>query len=213
MKYPDDFPTESRAKVEVAIIRAGRKFDSAIRSATRGTEAEAHFWSYVLTPFLVFAEESYRLRLWPVDTMDKRCREFLRLLTINATSKGRGIVGDPIDNWDGSIRLRVQQEIEEKPQWRKYENIRLKLAEGSSQREESKAAKQVRPSRDSAAGKLREEILRPLLVSLSVHDWANKAKVDFHTADNYLKGKTNPYPSTRKKLADGLGIEIEKLPP
>lgn len=41
---------------------------------------------------------------------------------------------------------------------------------------------------------------------MSVHDWAIQAGVDFHTADNYLKGKTRPYQSTRKKLADALGL-------
>jgi len=46
----------------------------------------------------------------------------------------------------------------------------------------------------------------------SVHDWASKAGVDFHTADDYLKGKTKPYPATRKKLADALGVEVAKLP-
>lgn len=41
----------------------------------------------------------------------------------------------------------------------------------------------------------------------SIHDWAKNASVDFHTADNYLKGKTRPFPSTRKKLADALGVK------
>src|SRR5262245_27495831 len=34
----------------------------------------------------------------------------------------------------------------------------------------------------------------------SILDWANNSKVDFHTANDYLKGITNPYNSTRKKL-------------
>jgi len=44
------------------------------------------------------------------------------------------------------------------------------------------------------------------------HDWAKVAKVDFHTADAYLKGETNPYPSTRRKLARALEIKVEELP-
>jgi hypothetical protein len=36
--------------------------------------------------------------------------------------------------------------------------------------------------------------------------------VDFHTANDYLKGKTNSYKSTRKKLADALGVPVEELP-
>jgi hypothetical protein len=46
----------------------------------------------------------------------------------------------------------------------------------------------------------------------SILDWANKAVVDYHTANNYLKGTSNPYPSTRKKLADSLGVDVGKLP-
>jgi len=43
-------------------------------------------------------------------------------------------------------------------------------------------------------------------------EWAQESGVDFHTASSYLKGKTKPYQSTRKKLADSLGIPGEDLP-
>lgn len=64
------------------------------------------------------------------------------------------------------------------------------------------------------ARKTREEFLRPMLKTkgLSVHGWARKANVDFHTADNYLKGKTKPNPDTLKSLADALGLKVEELP-
>jgi len=130
MDYPQDFPAESRAKVEVARIRAGRRFDSDKVRAKWRSEIETFFWIYVLTPFVVFASESSRLGLWPVDKMDQNCREFLRLLTINAYHhKGRTAgLRNMICNWDGSILPEAQQEIEKTPQWRKYENIRLKFA-------------------------------------------------------------------------------------
>lgn len=73
-------------------------------------------------------------------------------------------------------------------------------------------------SSDSASGSAtsnaREAFIRPILEmkGFSVHDWARTAKVDFHTADNYLKGKTRPYPSTLKKLAGALDVEVVKLP-
>jgi len=74
MDYRQDFPAESRARVEAARIRAGRQFDSKKTKAQWRSDIEALFWTYVLTPFLVFAEESSRLRLWPVDEMDQNCR-------------------------------------------------------------------------------------------------------------------------------------------
>jgi hypothetical protein len=60
----------------------------------------------------------------------------------------------------------------------------------------------------------REPALRQILTAkgFSVRDWAKNADVDFHTADDFLKGKTTPYASTLKKLADALGMEISDLP-
>jgi lambda repressor-like predicted transcriptional regulator len=46
----------------------------------------------------------------------------------------------------------------------------------------------------------------------SILDWAKNAGVDFHTANNFLKGKTRPYLSTRKKLAECLDIKVDELP-
>lgn len=46
----------------------------------------------------------------------------------------------------------------------------------------------------------------------SVEDWANRAEVDYKTASDYLKGKTNPTRSTRKKLAGALQIPVNDLP-
>ena len=46
-------------------------------------------------------------------------------------------------------------------------------------------------TRKALDGKTREVALRPMLRErgFSVHDWAKAASVDFHTANNYLKGK------------------------
>jgi hypothetical protein len=130
MDYPQDFPTESRAKVEAARIRAGRQFDSKRAKAKWKSEIAVLFWTYVLTPFVVFAGESSRLGLWSADEMDRNCREFLRHLTIDAFYQKGKAVGllDMISNWNGSILWEAQQEIEKTSQWRKYENIRLKFA-------------------------------------------------------------------------------------
>jgi lambda repressor-like predicted transcriptional regulator len=77
------------------------------------------------------------------------------------------------------------------------------------------------PSRDSLGAdatkegaSARESFVMPLLKKKgwSILDWANESKVDYHTADDYLKGQTNPYPSTRRKLGDALGVLVEELP-
>jgi hypothetical protein len=60
----------------------------------------------------------------------------------------------------------------------------------------------------------RELFVCPRLVEKgwSIHDWAKQSGVDFHTADDYLKGRRRCYPSTRKKLADSLGVGVVQLP-
>ncbi|SRR5216683_4805943 len=94
------------------------------------SDIEALFWSYVLTPFLVFAMESSRLGLWSADEMDRNCREFLRRLTIDAYSRKGKAAGlrDMIDNWSCGILLGSSTGIEKTSQWRRYENLRLKVA-------------------------------------------------------------------------------------
>jgi hypothetical protein len=46
----------------------------------------------------------------------------------------------------------------------------------------------------------------------SINRLAVEAEVDFHTVNDYLKGRTRPNRSTRKQLADALGIAVDKLP-
>jgi lambda repressor-like predicted transcriptional regulator len=60
----------------------------------------------------------------------------------------------------------------------------------------------------------RESFVLPFLdrKGWSILDWATNSGVDFNTASNYLKGKTVPYKSTLKKLADALGVDVQKLP-
>ena len=61
---------------------------------------------------------------------------------------------------------------------------------------------------------VRESVVNPILLKKgwSVLKWADKANVDPHTAYGYLAGKTNPYSSTRKKLAGALELDVEDLP-
>lgn len=65
-----------------------------------------------------------------------------------------------------------------------------------------------------ASGMTRKAVLMPLLTknNFSVHDWARQAGVDWHTADDYLNGKTKPYQSTLGKLAAALKAKVEDMP-
>jgi hypothetical protein len=73
---------------------------------------------------------------------------------------------------------------------------------------------------DSAArgkaerAKARRKVVKPLLDAKgwSIQEWATNSNVDFHTANDYWNGDTNPYPSSRKKLAESLGLQPSELP-
>lgn len=60
----------------------------------------------------------------------------------------------------------------------------------------------------------RKSLVMPILRTKgwSILDWAMNSGVDFHTANDYLNAKTKPYSSTRKKLAEALGVEVNRLP-
>jgi hypothetical protein len=60
----------------------------------------------------------------------------------------------------------------------------------------------------------RKAVIKAMLAdrSWSIGDWASEAKVDYNTADDYLKGLTDPRASTRGKLAAALNIESKNFP-
>ena len=76
--------------------------------------------------------------------------------------------------------------------------------------------KQLEPAQGSTNSPTseRELFVMPILMTKgwSIHDWAVNSDVDFHTASGYLKGRTKPYRSTRKKLAESLDVKVEELP-
>jgi hypothetical protein len=98
--------------------------------------------------------------------------------------------------------------------------LECELATAASQAEEAtgQASENARPTsghNTASSANERESCMRPLLErkGWSTHDWAIQSKVDFHTASDYLKGKTNPYASTRAKLAESLDIDVADLAP
>jgi len=68
--------------------------------------------------------------------------------------------------------------------------------------------------RDTGPTKERASFVLPILAEKgwSTLDWAKHSEVDFNTAASYLKGKTRTFNSSRKKLAESLGVEVQKLP-
>lgn len=77
---------------------------------------------------------------------------------------------------------------------------------------ESELANAVAHAEDNMISS-REKRLRSLLVQKgwSTNDLAVHSGVDFHTADNFIKGKTKSYPNTRNKMAKALEVDPEDL--
>jgi lambda repressor-like predicted transcriptional regulator len=75
------------------------------------------------------------------------------------------------------------------------------------------------PVNEATAPKERFRNIREAFIMLildkkgwSIHRLAVEAQLDFHTVNDYLKGKTRPNRSTRKALADALEVPVENLP-
>ena len=143
MRYPSDFPAESRAAVAAEKLRAGRDFDVA-RKNSRWTqygaspELQAELRRYILRPFTVFVSEACKLGrkgIWHVDRIRKEAFQFLRLSTIDATySKGydkadRRFGQDWISNWGGSIQPEVMRLFEQSGEWQQFQDALLEVAE------------------------------------------------------------------------------------
>jgi len=60
----------------------------------------------------------------------------------------------------------------------------------------------------------RKAFIEPMLTERgwSILDWANEAEVAYHTAADYLSGATNPFRSSRAKLAKALSVSPNTLP-
>ena len=84
----------------------------------------------------------------------------------------------------------------------------------ATESETTPSGDEICPDRAEARATARREFVEPILLKKgwSILDWANHSQVDFHTANDYLKGRTDPYPSTRKKLADSLGVPVPDFP-
>lgn len=69
-------------------------------------------------------------------------------------------------------------------------------------------------SRVTTVSDERKSFVQPILEKKgwSTHQLAVEAELDFHTTNDYLEGKTKPNRSTRKQLAEALGIAVDKLP-
>jgi hypothetical protein len=191
MDYPTKFPPEAQDRVEAAKILAGRRFERDKRAARWTSDIRRLLVRYILRIFRMFVREARRLRLWRAAEMDSQCREFLRLLTIDAYSEkgydnqGRRL-SDMISHVDGSILPEVQQAFSRSAAWRYFEQARLALsvsppprrveAQPSPEREQPREGP-ARVSPAAAPGPTRESIQVTSSAQVYLAPWpARRAK-------------------------------------
>ncbi|HEY1804907.1 MAG TPA: hypothetical protein VGG45_10530 [Terracidiphilus sp.] len=78
----------------------------------------------------------------------------------------------------------------------------------------SSVAQEPVPDAPSNLSAKRKAVVEPLLGERgwSSLEWASHSSVSYHTAADYLAGKRSQYRSTRKKLAESLGLSVQQLP-
>ncbi|HTF25208.1 MAG TPA: helix-turn-helix transcriptional regulator [Candidatus Limnocylindria bacterium] len=176
---PPDYPNDLKPQTHLILAEAVRKFPE----QTRTLELCKCVISE-LTPHFREAVRGKRLR---ADLVSPHIDELLHYLLVSNCD-------------DDNKRFWFKQEVRKSDEWLRLAREIVEVsAEPSGSTVESKPMK-VAPS------STREAFIKPILEKkgFSVQEWARKANVDFHTADNYLKGETKPYPDTLKKLADAL---------
>jgi lambda repressor-like predicted transcriptional regulator len=74
--------------------------------------------------------------------------------------------------------------------------------------------RETKAATNSPESNLRQQVVQPHLARLgwSAFAWSQHAGVDPNTATDYLAGRRRPNQTTRKKLAEAIGLEPEQLP-
>jgi hypothetical protein len=204
---PIYFPSDLWPQTNVILLKAQRKFPL----QTQTLELWKHVTSQ-MTPLFCEAVKAGKIEAGAV--LRERLGGMEDLLHSLLVHNDDGPKGGFSSLSDQAYRL--GQKVRQSDEWLALAKAIADAQAASSHPQNSDETAQIEQSKSmkAAARNTREELLRPILEEkgFSVHDWAKAAKVDFHTADNYLKRKTKPHPNTLKKLADALGIEVAKMP-
>lgn len=212
---PMYFPKELKARTQVILVEAVRRF----QYQTQTLELCKHVISEMIPLFCEVVKNDTMKASMALEEGLGGMGDLLRSLVVYNDDS-------PHTGWGLSNEAyRLRQEARKSDEW-------LNLARAIADAEASRTGeKHAEPSRAQDKDKTatigmsestnaiteqrdRKTFLGPILdeKGFSVHDWARAATVDFHTANDYLTGKTRPHPNTLKKLADALGVKVPSLP-
>jgi hypothetical protein len=203
---PTYFPSDLWPRTNVILLEARKKFPY----QTQTLELCRHI-TLEMTPFFCEAVKAGRMK---ADAVLREglggMEDLLRFLLVHNDDGSR--TGFGLSDQAYRLGRRVRQSDEWLALARAIADAQHDTV-GSVRLRTGSQSKRSKPT-NTAGGNTREAFLRPILDAkgFSVHDWASRARVDFHTANDYLTGKTKPHAANRKKLADALAIEVAKLP-
>jgi hypothetical protein len=126
LRYPSEFSTQARNRIEAAKIMAYKDFAEAQRAARWNTNVEPLLRHCALRIFLVFAQEACALgkrdiRGWSIDRIDNECREFLRRLAIQAWHDHgfRSVTS----RYTGAIEDSTERAFRAAAEWQAYQDL------------------------------------------------------------------------------------------
>jgi hypothetical protein len=165
MEYPREFSPEARARVEAQRLRATRAYEQKRDELPSGyghlSEHEKNLRGFILRVFLAFTHEACKLgekEMWTVDRIRSEAEECLRRFTIEAEySYGHDESGIELPKMisGGHLRPEIQREFQKSPEWHRYEDELLTVAEAIGTRPVQKHKKEPH---ESGMGSKRAEI-------------------------------------------------------
>jgi hypothetical protein len=142
MKYHSEFPRVARARVEAETLRAYSALEQEVQG-TASRRRDGPFIRCVMRVFLVFAREACEFgkksghRAWSDRELDRRCRDFLLEIVIDAWEDNAKDLGIrrifSAGGWGYSLDDDVRRQIEKSPEWKQYQELLLDAFESQSQ--------------------------------------------------------------------------------
>ncbi|MGA2881988.1 MAG: hypothetical protein ABSG13_23795 [Bryobacteraceae bacterium] len=140
MTFPEGFPDYAKAAVFADKIKATEAFEitrnRAVPMRPPGVSNQEYLTSlarrWIMRIFGVFAQQACGLglmRSWTAVQVDDNCKEFLRVLVIDAHAEFGNLPIRKMTNDWGHITLEVWNEFKSMTQWKEYQAEFLKVAE------------------------------------------------------------------------------------
>ena len=212
MNFPSDFPAYAQAAVIAEQVKASASFNAALNrpaptspfSHSEQEHVTALAKKYVLRIFGTFAHQACELGqgvIWTATRVDDASREFLRHLAIDVRVEFGELPIRKMITDMGYITSAVWQEFTTSPEWKKYQEELLEVAEL-----QTRSSGQKKPTPALGVVTLPSATVRPIGEQLeelraeceiSIEELAALLHIDPTNVSRHLNGKSQPSPKSR----------------